>query len=61
MQKFLLEKTGRKFEDKKLEEKLTKFISTNYFDLLNFNNKIISYRDNELALFISYILITMKY
>lgn len=56
MQKFLLEKTGRKFEDKKLEEKLTKFISTNYFDLLNFNNKIISYRDNELALFISYIL-----
>lgn len=56
MQKFLLEKTGKTFEIKKLEEKLKRYISTNFFDLLNMDNKIISYRDNELALFLSYIL-----
>lgn len=56
MQKYLLENTGKNFEIKKLEEKLTKFISTNFFDLLNFDNKVINYRDNELAAFLSYIL-----
>ena len=56
MKKFLIDKTGREFENKKLEEKLTNFISTNFFDLLNLDNKVINYRDNELALFLDYIL-----
>lgn len=56
MQEFLLKETGKSYENKDLEEKLTKFISTNFCYLLNLDDTVINYRDNELALFLNHIL-----
>ena len=56
MQNFLRNRMHVEVEISKLEEKLKKFISTNFFDLLNIENGVKSYRDNELAAFLSHVI-----
>ena len=59
MQSYISEKLNKNFDRHRLEEKLTKFISLNFFDLLNWNSNV-KYRDNELYEFISYVLSSNK-
>lgn len=56
MQEFLKNKFNKDFQVQKLENKLTNFVSFNFFDLLHSIDKEVSHKDNELASFLNYIL-----
>lgn len=56
MGEYIKDNCGKEFTKVKLEEKLIKFIEGNYIGLLSIDNDSFSYRDNELASFLEYIL-----